>query len=43
MVKQGIYLKRKHFGNTFINTVAFPVCVDITGNEMSTMSIGIPK
>ena len=37
------FLKCKHFGNTFIDIVAFPVNMDITGNEIITISIGIPE
>ena len=33
----------KHFGNTFINIVGFPVYVDIKGNVISTVLIGITE
>ena len=37
------FLKWKHFGDIFIDIVAFPAYMNITGNEIITISIGIPE
>ena len=42
-VKQCIFAKCNHFGNTFLNIGEFPVYVDIRGNVISTVSIGISE